>query len=82
MVYAPKERRGEAVRVLPGLGSGGQDRPLLATVVEREVDGRRVFAAVFPRLPAGGYRVFAAGRDARAVGVTVFAGRVAEVDWR
>ena len=82
VVYAPKGRRGEAVRLLPGLGSGGEDRPVIATVVEREVDGRRVFAAVFPRLPAGGYRVFGPGRDPRATGVTVFAGAVAEVDWR
>lgn len=56
-----------------------------ASIVERLVNGRSVFAAVFPRLPTGDYDVYGMlnGKIVhKAEEITVFPGEVAEVDWR
>src|SRR5262249_45090375 len=50
-------------------------------VLERVVAGRSLYAAVFDNVPAGEYTLW--HRDgARARGVTVVGGAVAELDWR
>lgn len=50
-------------------------------VLERRVNGRPVFAAVFASLPAGTYTIW--GYDPKPVDtVTIEGGAVTEVDWR
>jgi hypothetical protein len=49
-------------------------------VLEREIDGRPAFTAVFDQLPAGTYTLWRNGA-ARARDVTIAGGVVAELDW-
>lgn len=52
-----------------------------ANIVERKVRGESVFAALFPQLERGTYRV-SLGFAERFNDVTVYSGSVTEVDWR
>jgi hypothetical protein len=46
-------------------------------VIERTTDGKSIYAAIFPVLPAGNYRV--TGYNTQEI--TVFPGYFAEIDW-
>ena len=50
-------------------------------VLERRVDGRSLYAAVFDRLERGAYTLWHRD-DARTRGVAIVGGVVAELDWR
>jgi hypothetical protein len=50
-------------------------------VLERRIDGRPVFAAVFPGLRAGDYDIWANAANPSGT-VTIAGGQVATVDWR
>jgi hypothetical protein len=60
----------------------GQDTQRVHTaVLERSLDGRPIFAAVYAELKAGTYRIW--GDDSALQSqVTIVAGSVAEIDWR
>lgn len=60
----------------------GNDRQKTHTAIwERKLNGRCVFAGIFPSLPAGDYTLWSV--DGKAAGnVTIMGGQVSEVDWR
>jgi hypothetical protein len=75
VLYAPEALLGHEVE----LESDDGPATRIHTVVrERQIDGRRLFPAVFPSLRAGRYRI-CAGRVAAMV--TVAGGAVTEADW-
>jgi hypothetical protein len=78
VLYTPPELHGWEFDVSP-IGREGQR--VHVAVLERAVQGRPVFAAVYPALPAGPYRIWGEGVHADDQ-ATVLAGRVVEVDWR
>jgi hypothetical protein len=55
IIYTPAELRGREIEVSP-LGSATTRAHV--EVLERRVKGRQVFAAVFPKLRAGGYEIW------------------------
>jgi hypothetical protein len=77
IVYAGAELRGMQIDASPL----GADRPRIHTdVLERRVQGRPVFAALFLALPAGHYTLWRG--DVPTGEARVDGGAVAEVDWR
>ncbi len=77
IVHTGKELVGREIEVSP---KGSAGRRTHTDVLERNVNGRTVFAAVFPSLAAGDYslwREIVTGDD-----VTIRGGAVVEVDWR
>jgi len=85
VVYGRRDMRGKKVDIWTGNLSNL--KTFSANMVEREINGQRVFAAVFPRLPAGDYDIkedfsWHLIRRNFESEVTVFPGEVAEVDWR
>ena len=82
VVYGNKNLRGKHVYLYTGFLSSPKNANHHSTnnIVERTVNGRAVFTAIFPSLEPGNYTV---GRSFRYYNeVTVLAGRVTEVDWR
>ncbi|MGI9034176.1 MAG: phospholipase [Acidimicrobiales bacterium] len=78
VVHTPATFSGAEIEVVPEAGGVA---PTHTVVHERRLGGgRRVFAGVFPSLPAGRY-LFSAGCGPRPP-VTVPDGGVVEVDWR
>jgi hypothetical protein len=71
VVYCNEHFRGRSV--------GSQEHCIWANVVERNVNGERRLVAVFPRMAPNTYLIWSNFRSAY---VTVFAGHVAEIDWR
>ena len=75
VLYAPEALLGREVE----LESDDGPATRIHTVVRgRQIDGRRLFPAVFPALRAGRYRI-CAGQVAALV--TVAGGAVTEADW-
>jgi hypothetical protein len=78
ILYTDPQLRGKEIEVSP------RERPEHRThtaVLERHVNGRVLFAAVFPALPAGTYTIW--GLDGQAAGeATILSGGVAEVCWQ
>jgi hypothetical protein len=54
----------------------------VAAVVTRTVNGEQTWSAWFPNLPATTYGVYVRDDYANPKWVTVYAGEVAELDWR
>jgi hypothetical protein len=84
IVYTDDSLRGEniSVRTRANIYQGFD-----ANVVERIVNRRLVFAAIFPKLPPGDYSVHYTSppgkrKPAKDATVTIFPGEVAEIDWR
>jgi hypothetical protein len=78
VLYTPPDLRGREVEIAPV----GQDSKRVHTaVLERIVAGRTVFAAVFPRLAAGRFRLWY-DNPTQPDTVEIQAGEVAELDWR
>lgn len=78
VVYVPAELRGAQIEVSPK----DLDAPMWHTdVLDRRIDGRTVFAGVFPQLPAGGYRIWT-DQPAVQTAVTIVSGQITEIDWR
>jgi hypothetical protein len=80
VLYTPPEFHGREIEISPV----GQDTSRVHTaVLERVVGGRSVFAAVYPKLPAGTFRLWIDDDDrARLTQVQITAGQVTELDWR
>src|SRR5271167_383624 len=78
IIYTKAELRGREIEVSP---QGGSARRVHVEVLERRINGRPVFAAVFPGLRAGDYDIW--GKPPAPSGtVTIVGGEVAAVDWR
>ncbi len=79
IVHANEKLRGKTVDLYLGFHSKVKLHATL-NVVEKNLDGQKMFLAVFPSLKAGDYTVSAGFRYYARV--TVFANRVTEIDWR
>jgi phosphoserine phosphatase len=78
IIYTDAELRGREIEVSP-LGSAATR--VHVEVLERRVNGRPVFAAVFPKLRAGGYEIW--GISASPSGTaSIVGGEITTVDWR
>jgi hypothetical protein len=77
IVYTDAERHGTEVEISP---QGEDENRSHKDVLERGEGGRVAFTAVFDRLPEGTYTLWTDG-VARARGVVVTGGAVAELDW-
>ena len=79
VLYTPPELHRREIEISPI----GQDTQRVHTaVLERIVAGRSIFAAVYPRLTAGAFRVWFDEDPTRPNTVRIEAGQVAELDWR
>jgi hypothetical protein len=78
IIYTPAALRGREIEV-SSLGSAAT--PVHVEVLERRVNGRQVFAAVFPKLCAGGYEIWGNAPNPSGT-ATIVGGEVTTVDWR
>jgi hypothetical protein len=76
VIYTDAELRGREIEVSP---RGRDANRVHVEVLERRINDRPVFAAVFPGLRAGDYDIWEA---ANPNCVTIVGGEVATVDWR
>jgi hypothetical protein len=78
VVFATAALLGREIEVSP---RSDDARRTHTEVIERVVNARREFAAVFPSLPAGGYRLWGPDGGSPAE-VAIVEGEVTQVDWR
>jgi hypothetical protein len=78
IVQTGGDMHGVEVEISP---AGEDDNRSHKEVLERSIDGRPAFTAVFDALPAGSYTLWTGGRP-RARGVRIERSRVAQLDWR
>jgi hypothetical protein len=78
LIYTKAELRGREIEVSPQ-GSGA--KRVHVEVLERRINGRPIFAAVFPGLRAGDYDIWENAPNPRGT-VTIVGGVVTTVDWR
>jgi hypothetical protein len=78
IIYADAELRGREIEVSP---TGSVAKRVHVEVLERRINGRPVFAAVFPELRAGDYDIWQNAPNPSGT-VTIIGGQVATVDWR
>ena len=79
IIYTKAELRGKEIEVSP-LGSAG--KRVHVEVLERRVNGRPVFAAVFPQLREGSYEIWGKNAHNPSDTATVVGAEVTTVDWR
>jgi hypothetical protein len=77
IVHSRGELHGKEVEISP---AGADDDRQHKEVLERSVDGRPAFTAVFDKLAAGRYTLWVDG-IARQRSVAIRDGEVAELDW-
>jgi len=77
LIYTEAELRGREIEVSPT----GRARRVHIEVLERRINGRPVFAAVFPKLRAGDYDIWENAPNPSGT-VTIVGGVVTTVDWR
>ena len=78
VLYTGEELRGREIEISL---KGNDAQRVHTAILERRVNGRVVFAGVYPALPAGDYNIW--GNGAQPTGdVMIVGGEVAEVDWR
>jgi hypothetical protein len=77
IIYTEAALRGREIEVSP---SGSATR-VHVEVLERRINGRTVFAAVFPGLHAGDYDIWQNPLNSNET-VTIVGGNVATIDWR
>ena len=77
IIYAEAELHGREIEVSPR----GSATRVHVEVLERRINGRPVFAAVFPGLRAGEYDIWENFPNPSGT-VTIVGGEVATVDWR
>lgn len=77
IIYTEAALRGREIEISPR----GSAARVHVEVLERRIDHRPVFAAVFPGLRAGDYKIWGDASDPSGT-VTVVGGKVATVDWR
>jgi len=78
IVHADPEMHGVEVEISP---AGSDQRRSHKEVLERALNGRPAFTAVFDQLAAGTYTLWIGG-EARAREVEVPGGAIAQLDWR
>ncbi len=78
IIYTEAELRGREIEVSP---RGSAATRVHVEVLERRINGRPVFAAVFPQLHAGAYDIWVNAPNPSGT-VTIVGGEVATVDWR
>ncbi len=78
IVHADAEMHGVEVEISP---DGEDDHRSHKEVLERSINGRPAFTAVFDGLKAGGYTLWTDG-IARTRGVAVAGGEITEVRWQ
>jgi hypothetical protein len=78
IIYTTAELRGQEIEVSP---RGIVAARVHVEVLERSVNGRRVFAAVFAQLRAGDYVIWKSAPKPSDT-VTIVGGEIATVDWR
>src|SRR6202011_194202 len=78
ILYTRPELRGTEIEVSP---TNVDSHRTHTEILERRLDGRVVFAGVFPKLPAGHYRIWTDNPSLPAA-VRIESGQVAEIDWR
>jgi hypothetical protein len=78
VLYTDAELRGREIEVGP---RGSDAKRVHVEVLERRINGRPVFAAVFPGLRAGNYDIWENAGNPNGT-VTIVGGEVATVDWR
>ena len=78
VLYTDVELRGREIEVSR---RGSVTKRVHVEVLERRINGRPVFAAVFPGLRAGNYDIWENARNPTGT-VTIVGGEVAMVDWR
>jgi hypothetical protein len=77
IIYTKAEFRGREIEVSPQ----GSAARVHVEVLERRINGRPIFAAVFPGLRAGEYDIWENFTKPGGT-VTIVGGEVATVDWR
>ena len=78
VLYTGEELREKEIEISR---KGAAEKKIHTAIHERTVNGRTIFAGVYPSLPAGDYDIW--GDDGSPVSeVTIVGGHVAEVDWR
>jgi hypothetical protein len=78
IIYTDAELRGREIEVSPLESAATR---VHVEVLERRVNGRPVFAAVFPKLRAGGYEIW--GNSPSPSGTaSIVGGEITTVDWR
>jgi hypothetical protein len=78
IIYTMPELRGREIEVSP---RGSDAKRVHVEVLERRINGRPVFAAVFPGLRAGDYDIWNNTPNPSDT-VIIVGGEVASVDWR
>jgi len=78
IIYTEAELRGREIEVTP---RGSAATRVHVEVLERRINGRSVFAAVFPKLRAGDYDIWENAPNPSGT-VTIVGGVVTTVDWR
>ena len=78
IIYTAAELHGREIEVSR---RGSTAKRVHVEVLERRINSRPVFAAVFPGLRAGDYEIWENATNPSAT-VTVVGGEVATVDWR
>jgi hypothetical protein len=78
IIYTDAELRGREIEVSP---EGSATTRVHVEVLERGVNGRQVFAAVFPMLRAGGYDIWQHSPIPSGT-ANIVGGKVTTVDWR
>jgi hypothetical protein len=78
ILYTDASRDGEEIDIID---AAHPDRSTHSQVHRRTANGRAVWAAVYPSLRAGTYRLTRGPRDRGDV-VTIVGGAITELDWR
>lgn len=78
IIYTEAALRGREIEISP---RGSVATRVHVEVLERRINGRPVFAAVFPRLRAGDYDIWDSAANPNGT-ISIVGGQVATVDWR
>jgi len=81
VVYTPRTWRGTTLHLLSGLQDASGPLEAASNVVEHRSAEQRQFLGHFPAVPPGHYTLVARSRQRQAQ-VTVYPGRLSEIDWR
>jgi hypothetical protein len=82
VVYTKKQFRGATIYLFRGFDASGAYADLAANIVERRTNGKTVFIGTFPVVEPGNYKVITKNVQVRAAKTTIYAGQMAEIDWR
>lgn len=82
IIYTKKQFRGVTIHLFRGFDMLSAHADLATTVVERKVKGHVAFVGIFPALEPGNYTVRIKNTGGRSAHVTIYAGQMADVDWR